>query len=645
MANFKINVDVNNKSVNQLEEDLQSLEAQFKQLKIGDPGFVELGNQIKGIRSQLKDVELQFEGLDKEQRATALVDTFTGLTGAVGAVSSAFLAFGASSEAIEDVEKKLLGIIGVVSGLRDVSNGLVAFQKLGPEISKSFEGVGASIKGAFTTAEGAINGTKVALAGLGIAAAIMVITQLVEASNKLSIEQKALAAAAEEEAKKRDELNKSIEDEYKKVGALLAVAEDENTSKENRRKAIEKIQEQYPDYLANQNLDKVSTEDIAQANRDLQTELVKRARAQAVANEVAAIGAKILQQDLNLLKLNNDEQKIRNDLTLSPAQQELAIKQAGIELGKQIANQQLEELKNQQQVLLNLAQQEKLTDNIVETQPKVVKGLSDEEKELEAIKLRLEEIEKLSNKFGKDFEKSFELVSKGIETKVKPALDEYGNVIKGLPNPFEGVTVQYDQSAKIFKNGFDKFVTGLKASAEELANSTSQALGDFATLQETIAKQGLESGKLTEAEAEKAFERSKKLRKANVLIDSSQAAIGIFTSSTSLPEPFATANRIIQLAALSAATAASIKQIDSATLGGGGGGATPITPSYRFGSTTSLAGGTPMTGAPAGSALPTSQQGNAQTPGQIVPIKTYVLSGDVTTAQSADAKLRNQRKL
>lgn len=171
MATFSINVDVNSKSVNDLEQDLQKLEAEFKTLKIGDPGFTELGNKIKGVRSQLKDVELQFEGLDKEQRATALVDTFNGLTGAVGAVSSAFIAFGADSKAIEDAEKKLLGVLGVVNGLRDVSNSFVAANKL----------LGASFKSAFTTATGAINVTRVALAGLGIGAVIFAVTELADA--------------------------------------------------------------------------------------------------------------------------------------------------------------------------------------------------------------------------------------------------------------------------------------------------------------------------------------------------------------------------------------------------------------------------------------------------------------------------------
>ena len=173
MANttYTLDIDVNLKSVEDLKKELQALEAEFSTLSIGSEGFIELGNQIKKTKSQLKDVELQFEGLDKEQRATALVDTFTGLVGAVGAVSSAFIAFGADSAVIENAEKKLLGVIGVVNGLRDASNGLIAINKL----------TGFSFKTAFTTATGAINTTKIALAGLGIGAIILAVTALADA--------------------------------------------------------------------------------------------------------------------------------------------------------------------------------------------------------------------------------------------------------------------------------------------------------------------------------------------------------------------------------------------------------------------------------------------------------------------------------
>ena len=93
-------------SLNDLKAAATQLEDKLNNTEFGTAEFSRLSAQLKSTRSQLKDFDLQLEGLDKEQRATALVDTFNGLTGAVGAVSSAFLAFGANSAVIEDAEKK-----------------------------------------------------------------------------------------------------------------------------------------------------------------------------------------------------------------------------------------------------------------------------------------------------------------------------------------------------------------------------------------------------------------------------------------------------------------------------------------------------------------------------------------------------------
>jgi hypothetical protein len=60
------------------------------------------------------------------------------------------------------------------------------------------------------------------------------------------------------------------------------------------------------------------------------------------------------------------------------------------------------------------------------------------------------------------------------------------------------------------------------------------------------------------------FQNSKAVASANVLIDAAQAAVGIFKNSTSLPEPFGSINRGVQLAALAATTVASIRDINRA---------------------------------------------------------------------------------
>ena len=60
------------------------------------------------------------------------------------------------------------------------------------------------------------------------------------------------------------------------------------------------------------------------------------------------------------------------------------------------------------------------------------------------------------------------------------------------------------------------------------------------------------------------FKNSKAVATANVIVDAAQAAVGIFNSSTSLPEPFASINRGVQYAALAATTAAAIRNINAA---------------------------------------------------------------------------------
>ena len=180
VKNVKVNIDINNnlKSVEDLKLELRALEAEFETVSVGSTKFNELGNTIKKTRSQLKDIELQFEGLDKEQRATALVDTFQGLVGAVGAVSSAFIAFGGESKAIDEAEKKLLGVIGVVNGLRDVSNSLVAAGKL---LGPTFTSIGSQIQAGFTAGATGAQTFKAALISTGIGAFVIAVGLLVDA--------------------------------------------------------------------------------------------------------------------------------------------------------------------------------------------------------------------------------------------------------------------------------------------------------------------------------------------------------------------------------------------------------------------------------------------------------------------------------
>jgi hypothetical protein len=127
------------------------------------------------------------------------------------------------------------------------------------------------------------------------------------------------------------------------------------------------------------------------------------------------------------------------------------------------------------------------------------------------------------------------------------------------------------------------------------------------------------------------FGESKAVASANVLIDAAQAAVGIFKSSTSLPEPFGSINRGVQLAALAATAAASIRNINSAKPSG-----TTAAPS--------VATSTPTAPSAAPQFNVVGQSGINQLAQSIggqfqQPIRAYVVGQDVTSAQ----QLQRQR--
>ncbi len=124
------------------------------------------------------------------------------------------------------------------------------------------------------------------------------------------------------------------------------------------------------------------------------------------------------------------------------------------------------------------------------------------------------------------------------------------------------------------------------------------------------------------------FGESKAIAKANVLVDSAQAAIGIIKSSTSLPEPAASVNRGIQLAALAASTIASLRNISQAQPGGAATPSTPATPSIQ--------GATPSFNVVGTSGINQLAQSINQQTNQ--PLRAYVVGGDITSSQELERK-------
>ena len=142
----KVNADPAQKSIATLEQELEFLKERFKGLSVGDTEFTKIGNRIREVQSELKTLDERFEGLGAEQKATAIAESFNVVVGAVGAVTGALVAFGVESKVLEEAEKRILGIITVVTSLREVSNGLQSFIKIWPLLTANIARATAALR-------------------------------------------------------------------------------------------------------------------------------------------------------------------------------------------------------------------------------------------------------------------------------------------------------------------------------------------------------------------------------------------------------------------------------------------------------------------------------------------------------------------
>jgi hypothetical protein len=237
--------------------------------------------------------------------------------------------------------------------------------------------------------------------------------------------------------------------------------------------------------------------------------------------------------------------------------------------------------------------------------------------EEEFAKLQQESSDAFNNAQGAALDKAYEMLLTDQQREINAVRDKYFALLQlDELSAEQRIALENKQSAEIV--AITKKTTDAQTALEKAAQDAKAAMVN----QSIDAVQGA-LGAL--------FKNSKAVASANVLIDAAQAAVGIFKNSTSLPEPFGSINRGIQLAALAATTVASIRDINRAQPTGGG--STPSTP----------------TSTPTAPSQPPQfnvvGQGGVNQLAQSIggqfsqPIRAYVVGGDVTTSQ----QLQRQR--
>ena len=335
------------------------------------PEFSDLASEVVKAAGKMKDdigdmrAEVGYFASDT-RRLDSVLGTMQGLAGAFGVAEGAMAVLGVQSEDFQKTMMKLQGIMSIVTGLQAVQNALqkesAAVQgilALRTSVLTAAQTAYASATGGAVGAQRLLNITMAAAPWAAVAAFVAAVAySMVEYSknaNKVTATQKVLNQITEE-------TNKNFESEAKNIGALVAIVNDQAMSMTQRKNALAEIQKIYPDYLANQNLEKVTTEQLKTATTSLTGEILKQAKAKAAYAKLQELSAKMLEYEIGQQRAQASTQAEVNKLYASGATASQV--QKFIESQKNVGSVLAEQAKQAQQqinAILKLASAENLT--------------------------------------------------------------------------------------------------------------------------------------------------------------------------------------------------------------------------------------------------------------------------------------------
>jgi hypothetical protein len=268
-------------TIDGIENRIEELIAQRNELQIGTKEFEKVSREIQGLQTDIKNVELQFESLDFEQRLTAGMDAVTGLAGGFVAAEGAMLLFGNESEALEETLRRVGGALALTSGLRDLANGVIAMRKFG---------LAAKLATARQWALNvAMNANPIGLIVLALAALTAGVLAYAAATREVSDEERLAAIRREQLIDATKEARKSIAEEKVELESLLRIARDKNASDKARAEAVKQLNELSPEYLGALTTENVLTEEGTKLVDKYVEALEKRAMAEALQSKLVEL--------------------------------------------------------------------------------------------------------------------------------------------------------------------------------------------------------------------------------------------------------------------------------------------------------------------------------------------------------------------
>jgi chromosome segregation ATPase len=268
-------------TIDGIENRIEELIAQRNELQIGTKEFEKVSREIQGLQTDIKNVELQFESLDFEQKLTAGMDAVTGLAGGFVAAEGAMLLFNSESEQLEEVLRRVGGALALTSGLRDLANGVIALRKFG---------LAAKLATARQIALNvAMSANPIGLIVLALAALTAGVLAYAAATREVSDEERLATIRREQLIDATKEARKNIAEEKVELESLLRIARDKNASDKARAEAVKQLNELSPEYLGALTTENVLTEEGTKLVDKYVEALEKRALAEAMQTKLVEL--------------------------------------------------------------------------------------------------------------------------------------------------------------------------------------------------------------------------------------------------------------------------------------------------------------------------------------------------------------------
>ena len=271
------------------------------------PEFQQVANEIIKQAGRMKDAIADTRGevtyfASDTRKLDAVLGGIQGVAGGFAAIQGAMALAGVENKNLQATMVKLQGAMALVSGLQAVQNTLQQESAAVQGFLALRTTVLTAAQTAYTTVSAGAIGTQRALNiamaaapwALAIAAISTVVISIASYKDKIT--------KATREQKLFNEINsetqKNFEEEVKSVSGLLAVVNNHNASMQERKNALAEIQKIYPDFLANQNLDKVTSDQLKTATSSLTNEIFKQAKAKAAFTKLQELSAKMIDFEL-----------------------------------------------------------------------------------------------------------------------------------------------------------------------------------------------------------------------------------------------------------------------------------------------------------------------------------------------------------